>query len=113
MTGRNGASLMSGIPELLLLRLLARREMYGYDIARALRVATGEAIQLGESVLYPALHALEQRRHLASRRRVTDGRTRVYYRITPSGRRRLEGLIADWHRIAGAVTSTLQEPDHG
>jgi len=110
---RQGASLMSGIPELLLLRLLARQEMYGYEIARALRVATGDAIQLGESVLYPALHALEERRFVASRRRLVDGRTRVYYRVTASGQRRLERLTADWRRIAGAVESTLQEPDHG
>jgi PadR family transcriptional regulator, regulatory protein PadR len=109
----NGASLMSGIPELLLLRLLARQEMYGYEIARALRVTTREAITLGESVLYPALHALEQRRFLASRRRVVEGRARVYYRVTAAGHRRLEKLTRDWHRIAGAVETTLQEPSHG
>ena len=110
---RSGASLMSGIPELLLLRLLGRGEMYGYEIARALRVATGEAIQLGESVLYPALHVLEQRRFLASRRRKVDGRIRVYYRNTAAGQRRLDRLTEDWRRIAGAVEATLQEPRHG
>lgn len=105
---RSGASLMSGIPELLLLRLLSRAEMYGYEIARALSITTGEAIQLGESVLYPALHALEQRRFLASRRRSVDGRVRVYYRITAAGERRLENLTREWRRIAGAVEATLQ-----
>jgi PadR family transcriptional regulator, regulatory protein PadR len=110
---RNGASLMSGIPELLLLRLLSRGEMYGYEVAKAVRLATGEAIQLGESVLYPALHALEQRRFLASRQREVDGRRRVYYRVTASGRRRLATLTEEWRRIAGAVESTLQEQTHG
>jgi PadR family transcriptional regulator, regulatory protein PadR len=105
---RNGASLMSGIPELLLLRLLSRQEMYGYEIARSLSLSTGEVIQLGESVLYPALHTLEQRRFLASRRRVIEGRPRVYYRITAAGQRRLETLTQEWRRIAGAVEATLQ-----
>ena len=104
---------MSGIPELLLLRLLASREMYGYELARAVRVATGEAIALGESVLYPALHALEQRKWLRSRRRAVDGRTRVYYQISPGGRRRLEALTAEWRRISMAVESTLAKNSHG
>ena len=54
-------SLMSGVSELLLLNLLAEREMYGYELARAIRVVTKEAISVGESVLYPALHTLERR----------------------------------------------------
>jgi PadR family transcriptional regulator PadR len=106
--GNPGASLMSGIPELLLLRLLARREMYGYELARDVRLATGEAIDLGEGVLYPALHALEKRKYLASRRRAVDGRTRIYYRITPAGRRRLDRLMDDWRRIAAGVGAALE-----
>jgi hypothetical protein len=56
-----GASLMSGIPELVVLRVLAAREMYGYELARTIRETTAEALSLGEGVLYPALHAMESR----------------------------------------------------
>ena len=38
---------MSGVPELLLLRLLQQREMYGYELVRSIRQVTGEAISLG------------------------------------------------------------------
>ena len=57
----NNASLMSGIPELLLLNLLSEREMYGYELARAIRTTSQGAIDVGEGVLYPALHTLERR----------------------------------------------------
>ena len=50
---------MSGVPELLVLRLLARKDMYGYELVKAVRVVTGEAIALGVVVIYPALHGLE------------------------------------------------------
>ena len=100
-------SLMSGIPELLVLRLLAGREMYGYELARAIRESTGEAIALGEGVLYPALHTLESRGLLRTRRSAVSGRTRVYYAVTPRGQGRLKALSAEWRRIAGGVDAVL------
>lgn len=110
---RNGASLMSGVPELLLLRLLSRGEMYGYELARNIRVMSQETLDMGESVLYPALHSLELRKLLRSVRRTVEGRTRIYYRITPAGQRRLVALTEDWRRISIAVDSALQERTHG
>ena len=101
------ASFMSGVPELLVLRLLNSQEMYGYELARAIHEATREAISVGESVLYPALHTLETRGLLRSRRRTVSGRTRVYYTVTPKGGRRLEQLTSEWRRIADGVEAVL------
>ena len=103
----SASPLMSGVPELLVLRLLAAREMYGYELAQAIREATRQAISLGEGVLYPALHVLERRGLLRTRRRLVSGRTRVYYALTPSGRRRLEELSAEWRRIAAGVEAVM------
>jgi PadR family transcriptional regulator PadR len=102
-----GASLMAGVPELVVLRVLAAREMYGYELARTIRETTGDALSLGEGVLYPALHAMESRGLLRTRRRTVAGRTRVYYVITAQGARRLETLRHEWRRIAGGVESVL------
>ena len=101
------SSLMFGVPELLVLRLLSAREMYGYQLAVAIRETTREAISLGEGVLYPALHTMESRGFLKTRRRTVSGRTRVYYASTPKGRRRLNELSQEWRRIAGGVESVL------
>ena len=109
---QTSSSLMSGISELLLLNLLAEREMYGYELARAIRLTTKDAISVGEGVLYPALHTLERRGWLRGRRRVVGGRTRVYYSLTPAGRRRLGTMNQEWHRIAGGVQAALGG-DHG
>ena len=102
------ASLMSGVPELLVLRLLSTREMYGYELARAVRASTRQAISLGEGVLYPALHAMESRGFVKARRRTVSGRTRVYYAITPRGNRRLGELSGEWRRIASGVRALLE-----
>ena len=101
---------MSGVPELLLLRLLDNREMYGYELVRSIREVTSEAISLGEGVIYPALHSLERNGSLKSKRKPVGGRTRVYYSVTKKGRDRLETLQNDWQRIQTGITSALESP---
>jgi len=99
---------MTGVPELLLLRLLDNREMYGYELVRSIREVTSEAISLGEGVIYPALHSLERNGSLKSKRKPVQGRTRVYYSVTRKGRERLEKLQNDWQRIQTGITSALE-----
>lgn len=103
---------MSGVPELLVLQLLARREMYGYEIVKAVRMVTGEAISLGEGVIYPVLHGLEKSGALKARRKAVNGRTRVYYTVTTKGRKRFERLSGEWDRVSTGIQSALGEPEH-
>jgi PadR family transcriptional regulator PadR len=104
---------MTGVPELLILRLLAEREMYGYELVQSIQTATGHAVALGEGVVYPLLHALEERGHLRSRRKPIQGRTRVYYAVTASGKRRFQQVSREWDRITHAVSQVLQGGRHG
>ncbi len=103
---------MSGVPELLLLRLLDNREMYGYELVRAIKDATGEAISLGEGVIYPVLHSLERNGALKARRKPVGGRTRVYYSVTRKGGQRLAKLQDEWQRIQTGIMSALESPSH-
>lgn len=105
---KSSASLMSGVSELMILQLLARSEMYGYELARTIRTLTTDAIDVGESVLYPVLHGLEKRGLVRGRRRAVAGRTRVYYSITKKGAQRLEELTEHWQRISEGVDAVLQ-----
>jgi PadR family transcriptional regulator len=99
---------MSGVPELLLLRLLNEQEMYGYELVRSIKQVTKEAISLGEGVIYPVLHSLERNGALKSKRKTVNGRTRVYYSLTKKGRGRLLKLRDDWSRIQGGVATALE-----
>lgn len=103
---------MSGVPELLILRLLGNREMYGYEIVKAVRVITADAITLGEGVIYPVLHSLERNGSVRAKRKSVNGRTRVYYTVTPKGRRRFESLSAEWDRVSAGIRAALGEPEH-
>jgi PadR family transcriptional regulator PadR len=108
--GQTNPPFMSGVPELLLLRLLAQREMYGYELVRSIKLVTSEAITLGEGVIYPVLHGLERNGALKAKRKTVDGRTRVYYSVTAKGKKRLDRLQGEWHRIQSGITAALEVP---
>lgn len=110
--GQTNPPFMSGVPELLLLQLLASREMYGYELVRQIRLVTGEAISLGEGVIYPVLHSLERNGALKARRKPVDGRTRVYYSLTAKGRRRFDQLQGEWRRVQSGISAALGSPGH-
>jgi len=103
---------LNGVPELLVLRLLKGREMYGYELVQAIRDATAETIVLGEGVVYPVLHMLEREGALRSRRQSVSGRSRIYYSLTPNGERRLQEVSGAWQRIADAIGGVLGGPQH-
>jgi PadR family transcriptional regulator PadR len=110
--GQTNPPFMSGVPELLLLRQLAQRDMYGYELVKSIRLITGDAITLGEGVIYPVLHGLERGGALKATRKTVDGRTRVYYRLTATGKRRLGRLHGEWQRIQSGLNTALDPQTH-
>jgi PadR family transcriptional regulator PadR len=108
MVSGGNPGFMAGIPELLILRQLQDREMYGYEIVQAIRASTRETVTLSEGVVYPLLHTLERDGALKSQRRPAGPRTRVYYTLTARGVRRLFELTDNWTRLHGAVGMVLR-----
>ena len=106
---RTNPSFLNGVPELLLLRLLSRREMYGYQMVEEIRAQTGGELAFGEGCIYPYLHHLEAAKYVRSQRREVDGRSRNYYKLTPRGQKRLEELGSEWKRVTAGVALLLGE----
>jgi PadR family transcriptional regulator PadR len=97
----------NGVPELVLLRLLSTREMYGYELVKEIQRASQANLSYGEGCIYPILHHLEVSKLLTSRRAEAEGRTRTYYRITARGRKRLAELRGQWSQVVQGVTFTI------
>lgn len=107
VTTRKTPEFLNGVPELLLLKLLASRPMYGYELVQAIRVTTDEALNFGQGSIYPVLHKLEADGALMSRRELVAGRSRVVYQITRVGRQRLATSTATWQQVTMAVRAVL------
>lgn len=104
---------LNGVPELLVLQLLDRRPMHGYDLVQAIRAASGKKLDFGEGCIYPVLHRLEKQKFLASKRELVGGRNRIIYRLTKQGNKRLAESVASWKNIVAAVSTVLQGSEHG
>lgn len=102
---KTNPSFLNGVPELLVLRLLARRAMYGYEIVKEIQVQTSDALAFGEGCIYPYLHYLEAEKYVQSKRREVEGRSRNYYELSSRGKKRLAALEQEWSRVTQAVAA--------
>jgi PadR family transcriptional regulator PadR len=109
---RTNPDFLNGVPELVVLDLLGRTPMYGYELVQAIATESGGALAFGEGCIYPLLHKLEARGDLASRRLQVGGRSRVVYRVTPKGTKRKEAFLAQWSEVVAAVGRILQGGKH-
>ena len=50
--------LSKGSHELILLKLLSRRDMYGYQLIQEMALLSGDVFRMSQGSLYPFLHAL-------------------------------------------------------
>ena len=105
---KTNPSFLNGVPELLVLKLLSRREMYGYEIVRAIQVETREALAFGEGCIYPYLHYLEKEKLVSSSRKMVGGRSRNYYRLSRKGGNRLRSLTGEWDRITAGIALVME-----
>jgi PadR family transcriptional regulator PadR len=96
---------------LLILGLISRREMYGYEIVAELRTTTKGTIDLPEGTVYPALRRLE-RDGIVEGHWVEVGAgtpRRRYYRLTLKGERALADGREEW-RLFKVAADALLEP---
>lgn len=102
--------LKRGTLEMVLLKLLSEREMYGYEITTAVEARTRGRLGIREGTLYPVLYRLEEAGHVTPRWQAEGrGRPRKYYRVTESGAAELERLVSEWSDFVGAIGAVLND----
>jgi PadR family transcriptional regulator PadR len=109
MSGSSGPDLSRGDFGLLLLGLLGRRPMYGYELLSELRSSTEGVVDLPEGTVYPALRRMERDGLIeGSWVDVAAGTPRRrYYRLTANGERALAVGREDWIRFRLAADAVL------
>jgi PadR family transcriptional regulator, regulatory protein PadR len=106
--------LKRGTLEMILLRLLLEKPMYGYELITTLEQRGGEIFTLKEGTLYPVLYRLEEAGLITSRWETLDrGVPRKYYALTDGGSERLRSMVADWMEFAARVTRLVELEEKG
>nr|WP_130789424.1 helix-turn-helix transcriptional regulator [Lachnoclostridium pacaense] len=93
---------------MLVLKLLDRQSMYGYQIIRELEQQSQNVFRLQEGTLYPVLHGLEQQGAVSTSQQLADnGRIRKYYAITSHGQKLLDEKEKEWRVYESAVNQVM------
>jgi PadR family transcriptional regulator, regulatory protein PadR len=101
--------LVQGTLNLLILKILALEPMHGWAISQRLGQVSGDALQVSDGSLYPALHKLEQEGWIRAEWRTSDlGRRAKFYELTRPGRKQLERESANWERLSTAISTVVK-----
>lgn len=97
-------SFRRGVMSLVILGLLRREDMYGYQLVQETEAASGGRIVTQEGSLYPVLYKLVDQ-GLISDRKVQVGKrmTRVYYHLEPAGEQRFTELLREYEETSQGV----------
>ena len=104
-------NLIRSVAEPVILKLVAERAMYGYEIIKLVNERTDGKFAWKEGTLYPCLHRLEGEQLIQSEWVQQDnGRNRKYYNITRKGKGVMKDKVEEWSSFVSAVQSILLAP---
>jgi PadR family transcriptional regulator, regulatory protein PadR len=105
---RISKELLKGSTVTLVLSVLSRKEMYGYEMVKEFERVTEGVFSLNEGTLYPILHSLESEGLVEASWVGKEGtRQRKYYRITKEGRHLLKERRKEWVLFRTSVEQIL------
>lgn len=102
--------LLKGSTVILILSLLERKSMYGYEMIKDLEKKSNGVFSFKEGTLYPILHSLEANNLIEAYWNESEGaRKRKYYRITEAGKKEAEERQQEWKVFTEAMDEVLWE----
>jgi PadR family transcriptional regulator PadR len=102
------ADLLPGTLDMLILKAVSLKPLHGYGVLLRIQQISGDALEIPQGSLYPALYRLEHQDLIMAEWRQTENNRRAkYYTLTAAGRRRLREETAGWNRLATAIASAL------
>lgn len=97
--------LLKGIASIVVLEILSRGKMYGYELSEAVEQRSNGILNLGRGTLYPLLYNLEAKGLVAAEwDETTSKRKRRYYSITDKGKGELAGKKEQWTALQEGVS---------
>ncbi len=100
--------LLKGVAPMVVLEILVRGAMYGYELSEAVAQRSGKILSLGRGTLYPLLYNLEAKGLVAAEWQENAGsRRRRYYSITSEGKKHLSRQKKQWEQLQAGVNLAL------
>jgi len=109
MTQQQKEDVLRGTLDLLVLKTLdAMVSVHGYGIAQRIQQISGNALQLNQGTLYPALLRLQQCGWIQAEWGVSENNRKAkYYSLTNAGRKQLKEETESWAKMVTIVNHVL------
>jgi PadR family transcriptional regulator, regulatory protein PadR len=101
--------LLQGTLDLLILKAISLGPLHGYGVLLRLQQLSGDALQIPQGSLYPALYRLEHQGLVTFVWGESENKRQAkYYTLTAAGRKRLREETDYWERLSGAIGLVLK-----
>ena len=97
-----------GTVDLVVLSVLREKDMYGYEIVKAIEEKSGGRFQLPLGTLYPVLYRFLENGYLSDRDEIVNKRLRKYYHLEKNGEEFYEAALAEYRKISEGVNMITQ-----
>src|SRR5450432_249657 len=105
---KNRVELLQGTLDLLVLQTLLWGPQHVYGISQAIRMNSGDALEVETGSLYPALHRLEKQKWISSEWQTSENKQRVkIYKLTALGKKQLASERSRWEKLLEAMSGVL------
>ena len=99
--------LLKGSTDLLVLSVLEKQDMYGYQMIREIKTKSENLFEFQEGTLYPILHKLEQKKLITSYWDEVLSKKRKYYAITTDGKKHYEAKKEEWKKFSESLNQII------
>lgn len=99
--------LLKGSTNMLILSLLEKENMYGYQMIKELSRKSKNVFEFQEGTLYPILHNLEEKNYITSYWDEVGTKKRKYYSITKEGKKYLKEKKEEWEAFSGGINEVF------
>ena len=109
-----GDNFKRGTVELVVLCVLQKEDMYGYQIVQEISELSEGLFTLPLGTLYPVLYRFIENGYVSDRDEVVSKRLRKYYHLEPAGREYYERLSDEYRKISAGVDRIIGNvPENG
>ena len=99
----NTDSFKRGTVDLVVLGVLCEKDMYGYEIVKAVYEKSDGRFELPLGTLYPVLYRFLENGYLSDRDEIVNKRLRKYYHLEESGKEHYKALLGEYRKISSGV----------
>jgi PadR family transcriptional regulator, regulatory protein PadR len=109
MNKSDPSQLLPGTLFLLILKALARGPLHGYAIAKHIKSASENGLEIEDGSLYPALNRMLVKGWLKAEWGISENNRRArFYRLTPEGRKQLQAEAREFEKLVKSIQLVMR-----